>query len=493
MIEAVLLGLTLLLLTRKREFLTATATIKDPNTWTDADYELLKSKVPDAIRAIEDNMPRPPNAPPMPAEDRARFARMTIKNVLGQGWTDLYVPATSSLTTGDVDIYFEDLLRGGLPQQRPPPEFLSGMKAVLNKYFETQQGAARNYELDLIKIPYGLTTEELQQLVPANLRAKIEQAVQAQYQSYGLPTDPEAVKTRMLFNVRMLLGDVWRSVYTPAKRERRLPLTREVLSKYAQDKAADPLNSYLKDAVPETTEFLVTYFQPPTTPVPPVTIVAPAPAPAAPAPVPAPATASTPAPAAAPMPAPVASVLSTLAPSVTSAAPMETTPAGADVTSIASLEQQYELLRIEYKSLIDGALSAKTKETLDPLVQKILALNTQLTDVLDKLVARLAIEESKGSDEFTTKRNQFASRLATIKQDYTGLLSGTDQMITLRRIREYEEEKATTGLKYYLIAFGVAVSLLIVVIVLKMFQPSKNRYATNPMETSPTTSPPFNA
>lgn len=319
MITAILIGLTLILLTRKREFLTPTATIKDPSTWTDADVERVRGLSPELTRAFdEDERRRSGNLVPSDLEAAVKnFTKNVLTDIVSKAWTALYVPATTKLTPIDVARYVNSAPGIG----NAPPGIVQGVKTLLNAYFETQEAS-----------------------------------------------------------------------------------------------------------------------------------VAP------------------------------------LRPS-----PTESAPAGMDVISIQSLEQEYQRLQSEYRSLITQALSAKTKETIDPLIQNILDLNARMTEVLDKLVARLAAEEAKGSNEFTVKRNEFALQLSRIKKDYSGLLSTTDQMTTLRRIREHEEEKATTGLKYYLIAFGVAVSLLIVVIFFKMFQPKKDVYATNPMESSPMTTPAFTA
>jgi hypothetical protein len=116
----------------------------------------------------------------------------------------------------------------------------------------------------------------------------------------------------------------------------------------------------------------------------------------------------------------------------------------------------------------------------------------EITRALNELIEALAAEESKGGASFTDKRNEFALRLSQIKKDYGDLKSDTDKLTTLRRIREYEEKKANSGLKGYLIAFAVATTLLIVLVFYKMFQPKKTLYATNATTPNPTMSPDLN-
>lgn len=173
-----------------------------------------------------------------------------------------------------------------------------------------------------------------------------------------------------------------------------------------------------------------------------------------------------------------------------SPAPSQPNVSGTDVTTIASLERKYKQLTEEYKRTIDLATSKTDVNTVASLTSTITRLNTQIAAVLEQLVAKLAAEEAKGSKEFANKRVELTKRLEQIKKDYTGLVSSTDQLTTLRRIRAYEESKANSGLKGYLIAFGVAVSLLIVVIFYKMFQPVID-LATSPIATTPAMTPSF--
>lgn len=171
------------------------------------------------------------------------------------------------------------------------------------------------------------------------------------------------------------------------------------------------------------------------------------------------------------------------------APPIQTTPQGMDVTTIASLEAEYGRLRDQYQTKVDEALQSRTAAELNPLMDEITELSSQISATLDKLISKLAAEEAKGNANFATKRTELTERLAQIKKDYAGLVSATDRMTTLKRIRDFEEKKANSGLKYYLIFFGVAVSLLIVIIFRKMFQSSPNPLATNPIASTPTISP----
>ena len=171
--------------------------------------------------------------------------------------------------------------------------------------------------------------------------------------------------------------------------------------------------------------------------------------------------------------------------------PSEPPVQASSVTSIDNLEAEYDRLRTEYEQLMARALGATRKEEVDPLVRQLLELNTQLQTTLDTLIQQLATQEAAGKSEFTARRDEFTARLARIRQDYSGLLSGADKLTTLRRIREHQQEQADKGLQGYLIAFAVAVALLFVVIVFKMVQSKNDLNPTYPIASNPMTSPPL--
>lgn len=330
MIAAVLLGLTLVLLSRRREFLSAKLDIKNPFEWTEEDARQARAQLSELYAKMEEYVKQQGGLSEQEVTNRADFA---VGMMLAQVWTALYKPSTSRLTTGDVEAI--------LGTDSPPADVLPIIRTALNKYFQTEEGPARN------------------------------------------PID-----------------------MPPQQQQSQPPISR-----------------------PSTS---------------------------------------------------------------TGVSPSQPQVQGSDITSIVSLEEQYQKLKSDYEAVVNKALITTGKNELMPLVDRILELNSQMTTVLEQLVSKLALAEANGNTNFSAKRNDFALRLSQIKKDYGDLKSDTDKLTTLRRIREYEEQKATSGLKGYLLAFAVAVSLLILVIFMKMFQPKNVLYATNPTTPSPAISPTLN-
>ena len=168
-------------------------------------------------------------------------------------------------------------------------------------------------------------------------------------------------------------------------------------------------------------------------------------------------------------------------------APRPAEPAGTSVVSIMSLESEYTTLRDQYKAKVDQALAAKTAAEVNPLIEELVALNTRVTEALNKLIARMAQEEARGSTDFTAKRKELTRRLDEIQRQYKGLTSDTDRLRALRKIREYEETKTDDTVQGYMIAFSVFAALLIGAILFKRSSSQgETLQAITPMASTPT-------
>jgi hypothetical protein len=433
-----------LLLTRKREFLVASPTIKNPNQWTDADTQAAKTlagplatKLADAARAQAQSWGQ--------TVDEASISRGVDRELtflIVDVWEKVFKPATSPLTPTSFDAYIQSQ-QGRPPMiQNPAGKFPEDTKVFLNAYFRTSEP-----NLDTVARPPGSvkdprTWTDADYDRVKDLSPLFNGQVKKMYDTMMTPPPgaPPSAPGQMQFPeflklvITEFLTGFWDDVYAVSP----VPLTRASIIAEVNSKPSPP------DVTPEfkegIIELLVKYFA-------------------------------------------EDGGLSV------SPSPVQATSQGSDVTSIATLEANYAALRDEYRLNVNQALQSRTAAELNPILQTIVSLNAQIQEVLNQLVTKLASEETKGNSDFTAKRNELTERLAQIKKDYAGLVSATDRMTTLKRIREFEEKKATSGLKYYLIFFGVAVSLLIVIIFMKMFQSPPKLLATNPIASTPTISP----
>jgi hypothetical protein len=122
-------------------------------------------------------------------------------------------------------------------------------------------------------------------------------------------------------------------------------------------------------------------------------------------------------------------------------------------------KQYMEQLR-EYDSVVDQAIQTQDLSQLP----KIRQLNAAIAKTLNKMIEDLTFLK-KDTPDIKKTRDELLERLRKIQKDYSGLLANTDQLETLRRIRQQESREADRELYWYLIFFLV-VALAIVMFVL---------------------------
>lgn len=122
-------------------------------------------------------------------------------------------------------------------------------------------------------------------------------------------------------------------------------------------------------------------------------------------------------------------------------------------------KQYTEQLR-EYDRIVDEAIQSQDLSKLP----KIKELNAGLAKTLNKMIEDLTFLK-KDTPDIKKIRNDLLERLRKIQRDYNGLLVNTDQLETLRRIRQHESRETDRQLYMYLIFFLV-VALAIVFFVL---------------------------
>ena len=139
----------------------------------------------------------------------------------------------------------------------------------------------------------------------------------------------------------------------------------------------------------------------------------------------------------------------------------------------------YEEQRKEYDRVIDQVIQTQDLSQLP----KIRELNSAIAKTLNKLIEDLTFMK-KDTPETKQARDELIDRLRTIQKDYNGLLVNTDQLETLRRIRQQESREGDRQLYWHLIFFFV-VALAIVVFVL--FFSSQRKEATAASASMPPT------
>lgn len=141
------------------------------------------------------------------------------------------------------------------------------------------------------------------------------------------------------------------------------------------------------------------------------------------------------------------------------------------------LRGQYARQLNEYDRLINEALRFDSPQQLP----RIRSLNVEIGKTLDKMIRELTFLR-RNTPTLATERNKLTQRLQDIQKEYNALVATSDQLETLRRIRQQEGKQTEQQLYWYLIVFfGTIVVFLVVMMV---FSNYKNE-ATAPIASTP--------
>lgn len=117
---------------------------------------------------------------------------------------------------------------------------------------------------------------------------------------------------------------------------------------------------------------------------------------------------------------------------------------------MSELRIRYERLQQDYDTLMTTAIANNDASKL----QELRRLNQEMSSVLSQLLGQ-SVQHNTGDEE------ELVKRLQQIQKDYNGLITATDDLETLRRIRAYEEDTSKKTLTGYLIAL-IVVALLVI-------------------------------
>ena len=124
-----------------------------------------------------------------------------------------------------------------------------------------------------------------------------------------------------------------------------------------------------------------------------------------------------------------------------------------------SLNSQYRQQVQAYDAAIQSALATNSPSRLPELR----TMSEQIQVTLNKMIESLTYLK-KETPDLKTERDKLLEDLRRIQRDYSGMLEATDDLETLRRIRQQENGEARRLLLLYLLAFIFLSVMLIVYI-----------------------------
>jgi len=126
-----------------------------------------------------------------------------------------------------------------------------------------------------------------------------------------------------------------------------------------------------------------------------------------------------------------------------------------------ALNARYMHLMSQYEGHVNEAVKSGN---IQSHVEALKALNQQIADVLDQMIA---ITAKAKESHATLYRDDLMQKLDRIQKDYNGLAQSTDQLETLKRIRR---DQATTADPFFWTYFWSFVGLCIAVLLFLFFK-----------------------
>lgn len=143
-----------------------------------------------------------------------------------------------------------------------------------------------------------------------------------------------------------------------------------------------------------------------------------------------------------------------------------------------ALRVKYEQQTKEYDALVDQAM--RTNDTSQ--VPKIRDLNAAIAKTLNEMIEQLTFLK-KDTPSLKKERDELIERLRQIQADYNGLLVNTDNLETLRRIRQQESTEANRQLYIYV---GLFLAACLMLVLFLMVGPQRNEMTVASASMPPT-------
>jgi FtsZ-binding cell division protein ZapB len=143
------------------------------------------------------------------------------------------------------------------------------------------------------------------------------------------------------------------------------------------------------------------------------------------------------------------------------------------------LREKYKTQLRDYETSVNRAIESEDASQI-PVLQ---AKNVAIAQTLDKMIETLTFLK-KETPSIKDERNELVGKLKTIQRDYNGLKSSTDQLETLRRIRQQESGEANRQLYLY---FGFFLLVCLIIIVYLAFMSHKKVTTAASASIPPTT------
>jgi len=130
-------------------------------------------------------------------------------------------------------------------------------------------------------------------------------------------------------------------------------------------------------------------------------------------------------------------------------------------SELADFQKQYTYLKSEYSTAALSAIQESDPEKQQTLIQRVLAINQELSSQLKDILAIL----NKGSDSFDSKTlSDLTSDLIAYQKEFQEMQASNDKVSTLKRIHATNSDKLGSAQTMYYVYLGALIFLCLVVV-----------------------------
>jgi hypothetical protein len=147
-----------------------------------------------------------------------------------------------------------------------------------------------------------------------------------------------------------------------------------------------------------------------------------------------------------------------------------------------SLDSTYKRQVSEYEAAMQASIAENDASKLPELRTKAEAIQATLNQMIESITFM-----RRDTPDIQSERTTLLEKLRRIQQDYSAMVTNTDDMETLRRIRQQEGGDARRQLMIYLIAFIFVATMLLIY----MVYTGRKKDTSATTETMPTMRPAF--
>lgn len=144
-------------------------------------------------------------------------------------------------------------------------------------------------------------------------------------------------------------------------------------------------------------------------------------------------------------------------------------------TKLSNFEKQYASLKTQYSAALTAAISEPNLTKREPLVQKVLSVNGEMSAAVKDIMSSL----NEGTEKFTPKTlTDLTNDLIQYQKEYNEIVESKDKLQTLKIIQNTTNDNLSSAEWMYNFYLFSLIALIFIVIYLVFSTPSQSIFST---------------